>query len=97
MNHLTLQATDSTSFHNICDLTEKEIVLDMIRAVCTSDREFREGYNEAMKSPMYDDQLLQQESSLDLDEIQKYNNEKRKEREEMERKKREKEDAEKPR
>lgn len=76
---------------------EKELVLDMIRAVCTSDREFREGYNEAMKSPMYDDQLLQQESSLDLDEIQKYNDAKRKEREEMERKKREKEEAEKPR
>lgn len=76
---------------------EKEIVLDMIRAVCTSDREFREGYNEAMKSPMYDDQLLQQESSLELDEIQKYNDIKRKEREEMEKKKREKEEAEKPR
>ena len=69
----------------------------MIRAVCTSDREFREGYNEAMKSPMYDDQLLQQEASLDLDEIQKYNDAKRKEREELERKKREKEEAEKPR
>lgn len=76
---------------------EKEIVLDMIRAVCTSDREFRDGYNEVMKSPMYDDQLLQQESSLDLDEIQKYNDTKKKEREEIERKKREKEEAEKPR
>lgn len=76
---------------------EKEIVLDMIRAVCTSDREYREGYNEVMKSPMYDDQLLQQEASLDLEEIQKYNDAKRKEREEMERKKREKEEAEKPR
>ena len=69
----------------------------MIRAVCTSDREFRDGYNEVMKSPMYDDQLLQQESSLDLDEIQKYNDAKKKEREEIERKKREKEEAEKPR
>ena len=72
-------------------------MLDMIRAVCTSDREFREGYNEAMTSPMYDDQLLQQEASLDLDEIQKYNDAKRKEREELERKKCEKEEAEKPR
>ena len=69
----------------------------MIRAVCTSDREFRDGYNDVMKSPMYDDQLLQQESSLDLDEIQKYNDAKKKEREEIERKKREKEEAEKPR
>ena len=76
---------------------EKEIVLDMIRAVCSCDHEFREGYNEVMKSPMYDDQLLQQESSLELDEIQKYNDTKRKEREEMERKKWEKEEAEKPR
>lgn len=76
---------------------EKEIVLDMIRAVCTCDNDFREGYNEVMKSPMYDDQLLQQESSLDLEGIQKYNEAKKREKEEMERKKREKEDAEKPR
>ena len=69
----------------------------MIRAVCTSDREFRDGYNEVMKSPMYDDQLLQQESSLDLDEIKKYNDVKRKEREDIERKKREKEETEIPR
>lgn len=79
------------------DFSEKEIVLDMIRAVCTCDHEFREGYNEVMKSPMYDDQLLQQESSLDLVEIQKYNDAKRNEREEMERKKQEREEAEKPR
>lgn len=76
---------------------EKEIVLDMIRAVCTCDHEFREGYNEVMKSPMYDDQLLQQESSLDLVEIQKYNDAKRNEREEVERKKQQIEEAEKPR
>ena len=69
----------------------------MIRAVCTCDNDFREGYNEVMKSPMYDDQLLQQESSLDLEGIQKYNEAKKREKEEMERKKREKEDAEKPR
>lgn len=50
-----------------------------------------------MKSVMYDDQLLQHESSLDLDEIQKYNEMKRKEREVLERKKQEKEEAEKPR
>ena len=46
---------------------------------------------------MYDDQLLQQESSLNLEEIQKYNDAKRKEREEMERRKWEREEAEKPR
>lgn len=76
---------------------EKEIVLDMIRAVCTSDNEYREGYNDTMKSVMYDDQLLQHESSLELDEIQKYNETKKKEREELERKRQEKEEAEKPR
>lgn len=77
---------------------EKEIVMDMIRAVCTCDNDFREGYNEVMKSPMYDDQLLQQESSLDIEEIQKYNEAKRKEKEELEKKKKqEKEEAEKPR
>lgn len=72
--------------------------MDMIRAVCTCDNDFREGYNEVMKSPMYDDQLLQQESSLDIEEIQKYNEAKRKEKEELEKKKQqEKEEAEKPR
>lgn len=69
----------------------------MIRAVFTSDNEYREGFNETIKSVMYDDQLLQHESSLDLDEIQKYNETKRKEREELERRKQEKEEAEKPR
>lgn len=71
--------------------TEKEIVMDMIRAVSTSDREFREGYNEVVRSPTYDDQMLQQESSLEIEDIKKYNDEKRKEREEEERKKKQEE------
>lgn len=52
---------------------EKELVLDMIRAISSSDYEFREGFNNAVHSPMYDDQLLQHESSLDLDAINAYN------------------------
>ncbi|EDO46545.1 predicted protein [Nematostella vectensis] len=61
---------------------EKELVLDMIRAVSSSDREFREGYNTVVRSPVYEDQLLQQEASLDVDNIQKYNEAKKREMEE---------------
>lgn len=54
----------------------------MVRAVTTSDREFREGYNTVVRSPPYEDQLLQQEESLDIEAIKKYNEEKRIEKEE---------------
>ena len=54
-------------------LSEKELVLDMIRALSTSDYEFREGYQQAVRSPMYEDQLLQHESTLDIDAIREYN------------------------
>lgn len=67
----------------------------MIRAVSSSDREFREGYNEAVRSPTsYEDQLLQQESSLDVEGIKKYNEEKRKEKEDDEDRKKKQEQAE---
>ncbi|KXJ20984.1 Protein TBATA [Exaiptasia diaphana] len=59
---------------------EKELVLDMIRAVTTSDREFREGYNTVIRSPTYEDQLLQQEASIDVDAIKQYNEVKKKEK-----------------
>ena len=63
-------------------------MLDMIRAVSTSDREFREGYNEVVRSPTsYEDQLLQQEASLDVDGIKKYNEERKKEKDDEEDKK----------
>ncbi|XP_028414681.1 uncharacterized protein LOC114544026 [Dendronephthya gigantea] len=52
---------------------EKELVLDMIRAISTSDFEFREGYQQAVRSPIYEDQLLQHESTLDIDAIKEYN------------------------
>ena len=77
-------------------VTEKKLVLDMIRAVSVSDHEFREGFNEMIRPPVYDDQLLQQESSLDVDEIQKYNDMKRREKEveaEEDRKKKEQDDS----
>lgn len=45
----------------------------MIRAISSSDYEFREGYNNAVRSPFYDDQLLQHESSLDVDAINTFN------------------------
>ena len=45
----------------------------MIRAISTSDYEFREGYQNAVSSPVYEDQLLQHESSLDVDAINAYN------------------------
>ena len=48
-------------------------MLDMIRAISTSDYEFREGYQQAVRSPMYEDQLLQHESTLDIDAIREYN------------------------
>lgn len=66
----------------------------MVRAVTTSDREFREGYNTVIRSPPYEDQLLQQEASLDLGAIKKYNDEKRIEREEEEKLKEMAEEAE---
>ena len=71
-------------------------MLDMIRAVSRSDRQFREGYNQTVRSPVYDDQLLQQESSLEVDEIKKYNEQKKKEDEEIKRKTKN-EDTDKPR
>ncbi|XP_046860080.1 uncharacterized protein LOC124453323 isoform X2 [Xenia sp. Carnegie-2017] len=52
---------------------EKEIVLDMIRALSTSDNDFRQSYEQMICSPVYEDQLLQHESSLDLDAIKEYN------------------------
>ena len=52
---------------------EKELVLDMIRAISTSDYEFREGYQQAVRSPIYEDQLLQHESTLDIDAIREFN------------------------
>ncbi len=45
----------------------------MIRAISTSDYEFREGFQEAVRSPIYEDQLLQHESTLDIDAIRDYN------------------------
>ena len=58
---------------NFLQFSEKELVLDMIRAISTSDYEFREGYENAVSSPLYEDQLLQHESSLDVDAINSYN------------------------
>ena len=55
----------------------------MIRAVSGSDRQFREGYNGTIRSPIYEDQLLQQESSLEVDEIKKYNEQRKNEEEEI--------------
>eukprot|EP00794_Sanderia_malayensis_P016915 gene16915-18621_t len=72
---------------------EKQIVMDMIKAVSTSDEQVREGMqrlrNPALKMndtaceegavdpqrPAYGDQLLQHESSVEHDEIEKYNKE----------------------
>jgi len=54
----------------------------MVRAVTTSDREYREGYNTVIRSPTYEDQLLQQEASIDTEAITKYNEERKKELEE---------------
>jgi hypothetical protein len=45
----------------------------MIRAISTSDYEFREGYQQAVRSPIYEDQLLQHESTLDIDAIREFN------------------------
>lgn len=45
----------------------------MIRAISTSDFEFREGYQQAVRSPIYEDQLLQHESTLDIDAIKEFN------------------------
>lgn len=45
----------------------------MIRAVSASDYEFREGYQHAVASPIYEDQLLQHESTVDIDAIRQYN------------------------
>jgi len=69
---------------------EKQIVMNMIKAVSTSDEQLREGFqhirNPAFKiedkiaeideqRPDYNDQLLQHESSVDYEEIKKYNEE----------------------
>ena len=48
-------------------------MLDMIRAISSSDYDFRESYNNAVRSPVYDDQLLQHESSVDVDAINTFN------------------------
>ena len=45
----------------------------MIRAMSTSDSEFREGYQNAVRSPIYEDQLLQHESTVDVDGINAFN------------------------
>jgi hypothetical protein len=57
----------------VLSFSEKELVLDMIRAISTSDYEFREGYQHAVRSPIYEDQLLQHESTLDIDAIREFN------------------------
>ena len=64
--------------------SEKELVMNMIRAVTSSQREFVDGYNLTMRSPIYEDQLLQQQEGLDVEEIQKYNEEKKREKEQIE-------------
>ena len=65
-------------------------MMNMIKAVSTSDEQLRDGLqhirNPAFKNeyktaerdeqrPVYDDQLLQHESSVDYEEIKKYNEE----------------------
>lgn len=45
----------------------------MIRALSTSDNDFRQSYERMICSPVYEDQLLQHESSLDIDAIKEYN------------------------
>ena len=65
----------------------------MIRAVSSSDEEFREGINYihsprdvAKTEPIYEDQLLQHESSLDTEKIKNYNEEQKKLEEEQKKK-----------
>ena len=81
-----------------CFTSEKQIVMDMIKAVSSSDEQLREGLqrirNPAFETekkkddgdkqrPPYEDQLLQHESSVDYEEIRKYDEAWKKEEEKL--------------
>lgn len=54
-------------FHNF--LLEKEIVLEMVRAVANTNRDFRQGMLELekLKQPDYQQNFLYHENSLDIE------------------------------
>lgn len=58
---------------------EKEIVLEMVRAVANTNRDFRQGMLELekLKQPDYQQNFLYHENSLDIEEIKKHNSDTR--------------------